>query len=260
MKEVREQMSKLFFEEVSSIRDLGAQMKRRLDRLEDERRDFERLKEEVTKDIQRIDERISTDGATSKRSFLKVSRKVSDCQRRAEEAMSIAALQAESLKVETESILNAVLGKIKQANEEREADLQLLRADMVSLQTLVKGEGTIRTIETPQQSPSGTSATEKVSGRQRRRRLVPQGRRHICWQGCLRCQGLSQVNQAKAALGTTSQGKVDFLAASSDFAESGAFGEDKDIDIHHLVEEMEATCSASNTDHETLDPGLFGPV
>lgn len=162
----------------------------------------------------------------------------------------------------------------------RESDLQLLRqnfqADINSLQSLVKSieesvnAQVFQVLEAVKSEADKIPETPARGKRLRRRQQVPEGRRHACWQGCLRCQGLSQVKEQQLKLGTPQQLKSSnySMAASFDFA-SGAVLEDTvvvekvdkvDKNIEDLVEEMEATCSASNTEHETLDQGHFGPV
>lgn len=297
MKEVWEQIAKLR-KEVSSIQDLKPEMQRSLDRLaeEDQKRrqeisahkevleqfldDIQNIQKQSEADIARVEERISNHQAATKRQFRDVTGKISDRRGSAEEAVSRAGLQADLVKVETESVLNAVLGKIKQQNEDRESDLQLLRqnfqADINSLQSLVKSieesvnAQVFQVLEAVKSEADKIPETPARGKRLRRRQQVPEGRRHACWQGCLRCQGLSQVKEQQLKLGTPQQLKSSnySMAASFDFA-SGAVLEDTvvvekvdkvDKNIQDLVEEMEATCSASNTEHETLDQGHFGPV
>eukprot|EP00435_Cladocopium_sp_Y103_P009232 s3665_g2.t1 len=299
MKEVWEQIAKLR-KEVSSIQDLKRKMQKSLDRLaeEDQKRckeisahkevlehfleDIQTIQKQSEADIARVEERISNHQASTKLQFRDVAGKISDCRGSAEEAVSRAGLQADLVKVETESVLNAVLGKIKQENEGRESELQLLRqnfqADINSLQSLVQGIEESVNAQVLQVLDAVKSEADKIPetparGKRlrRQRQQVPEGRRHACWQGCLRCQGLSRVKEQQLKLGTPQQLKSsDYsVAASFDFA-SGAVLEDNavkldkadkvDKNIQDLVEEMEATCSASNTEHETIDQGHFGPV
>ena len=264
MKQMRDQISNLR-EEVLSIRDLKAEMQRSLARLVEEGQTSQ-------SDITKLEDRISNHRVSAKRQFRDMNTKISDCQQNTEKAVSIAGLQPELMKVEAESVLNAVLGKIREGNEDRDSNLQLLRQDIQSLEGRVKGmegrnaqarelESDAEKAQTPR-TPSSTKLRRRVP-------RVPEGRRHACWQGCLRCQGLQGLSgtlsgtlSAKASPKRMATSfNADSLAASFDFA-AGAVDKDNDKNknIQDLVEEMEATCSASNTDHETVDQGHFGPI
>lgn len=269
MESVREQISKLR-QEILGMKDLRSEMQRNLDGLvaADERhcKDIEKLKHDFQSfctqsqadmtSLTRLEERISNHRVSAKRQSREMMLKVSECQKSAEEAVNVANSQVEVAKDEAESILNVVLGKIKEEKEDHEATLQVLQKDIHDLKCLVKSP-----VEVPLEGLQGLDSqnpeqiTPGKGRRVRQRQQVPQGRRHRCWKGCLRCQGISQMGQAKAAL--ASPGFVQRLAstptpldsmrkaASFDFAESGTL---EQKNIQDLLEEMEATCSASNTD------------
>ena len=271
MESVREQISKLR-QEILGIKDLRSEMQRNLDGLvaADERhcKDIEKLKNDFQSfctqsqadmtSLTRLEERISSHRVSAKRQFREMMLKVSECQRSAEEAVNVANSQVEVAKDEAESILNVVLGKIKEEKDDHEATLQVLQKDIHDLKCLVKSP------EVPLEGLQGLDSqgeqiTPSGKGRRvRQRQQVPQGRRHRCWKGCLRCQGISQIGQAKAALASPGYLQQRLAgptptplnsmrnAASFDFAESGTL-EQKNI-FADLLEEMEATCSASNTD------------
>ena len=272
MESVREQISKLR-QEILGMKDLRSEMQRNLDGLvaADERhcKDIEKLKNDFQSfctqsqadmtSLTRLEERISSHRVSAKRQSREMMVKVSECQKSAEEAVKVANSQVEVAKNEAESILNVVLGKIKEEKEDHEATLQVLQRDIYDLQCLVKSPGPV--VQVPQQLDSrpeqAPSKGQGQRGPRRVRQQVPQGRRHRCWKGCLRCQGISPIGQAKASLGTSPGGYLQqrlggppspldsTLAASFDFAESGTW---EQKNIQDLLEEMEATCSASNTD------------
>ena len=271
MESVREQISKLR-QEILGMKDLRSEMQRNLDGLvaADERhcKDIEKLKNDFQSfctqsqadmtSLTRLEERISSHRVSAKRQSREMMVKVSECQKSAEEAVKVANSQVEVAKNEAESILNVVLGKIKEEKEDHEATLQVLQQDIHDLQCLVKSPGPV--VQVPQQLDSrpeqAPSKGQGQRGPRRVRQQVPQGRRHRCWKGCLRCQGISPIGQAKASLGTSPANYLQqrlggpspldsTLAASFDFAESGTW---EQKNIQDLLEEMEATCSASNTD------------
>ena len=272
MESVREQISKLRQEILgmkgSEKRD--AKKSRWIGCAADERhcKDIEKLKNDFQSfctqsqadmtSLTRLEERISSHRVSAKRQSREMMVKVSECQKSAEEAVKVANSQVEVAKNEAESILNVVLGKIKEEKEDHEATLQVLQQDIHDLQCLVKSPGPV--VQVPQQLDSrpeqAPSKGQGQRGPRRVRQQVPQGRRHRCWKGCLRCQGISPIGQAKASLGTSPANYLQqrlggpspldsTLAASFDFAESGTW---EQKNIQDLLEEMEATCSASNTD------------